>query len=143
MDKDTEKHISCGIIPVYVNEKHEHQFLLVEACHGGIGFPKGHIETGETFLQTAARELLEETGLVCSHVDTENMISEKYIIKGSDGDIDKTVHYFIGFVGSKKVTKQDEEIKNYFWLSPQDAVQKINHAESRQVCKKAIEILEK
>jgi 8-oxo-dGTP pyrophosphatase MutT (NUDIX family) len=39
-------------------------FLLVNSKRSGIwGFPKGHVENGESEIETARREILEETGI--------------------------------------------------------------------------------
>ncbi len=55
----------CGAV-VFTRMDGEPHYLLVRAkdrpkgCHG---FPKGHMEPGETEVQTALREIFEETGL--------------------------------------------------------------------------------
>ena len=54
---------SCGAV-VYRDIKGEVRYLLIKnrrSAHWG--FPKGHIEPGETKQQTAVREVLEETGI--------------------------------------------------------------------------------
>lgn len=142
-NKKLEKQISCGIIPIFINENGKKEFLLVEAHHGGIGFPKGHIEGNETFLETAKRELFEETGLSCFNIDSENMISEKYTIIRPEKTIYKTVHYFIGFVSTKEVIIQAEEIRNFYWLSDESAMEKANYNNSKKVFKNALKILDK
>ena len=50
---------SCGCI--ILNEKNE--VLLIHHNAGHWDFPKGHVEEGETEVQTAIREVKEETGL--------------------------------------------------------------------------------
>jgi 8-oxo-dGTP diphosphatase len=49
---------------------HEDRFLLVkrrkEPNARTWGFPGGHVELGETALEAAARELLEETGVIAT-----------------------------------------------------------------------------
>lgn len=136
-DGNVQYDISCGIIPVFKNNKGENEFLVVELHHGGISFPKGHMEFGETYLETAKRELLEETGLTCIHVQDE-IINEQYIIKRPEKLIHKTVNYYIGFVNTKEVVAQPEEVRSIFWGTAIEIMEKINHAESREVFKKAL-----
>ena len=56
---------SCGAV-VFTRMGGEPHYVLVrakdqpEGCHG---FPKGHMEAGETEEQTALREIYEEVGL--------------------------------------------------------------------------------
>jgi bis(5'-nucleosidyl)-tetraphosphatase len=133
--------ISCGIIPVFKNNQGKNEFLVVELHHGGISFPKGHREGNETYLQTAERELFEETGLVCYNIDREFLITESYTITRPDKIIYKTVYYYIGCVDTQQVIMQPEEIKNYFWGTAEPIMKKINHVESREVFKKALDHL--
>ena len=53
---------SCGAV-VFCQKGEDIKYLL--ACeHGGYWvFPKGHMESNETEIETARREILEETGL--------------------------------------------------------------------------------
>ncbi|MCR5808795.1 MAG: NUDIX domain-containing protein [Clostridiales bacterium] len=54
---------SCGAV-LYKMIGEKPHFVLVKAA--AFGFPKGHVEKGETEEQTAAREVLEETGVRAS-----------------------------------------------------------------------------
>ena len=57
------KEFSCGAI-VYKMRNCEPVFLLVNSRKNGLwGFPKGHVEKGESELETATREIFEETGI--------------------------------------------------------------------------------
>ena len=38
-------------------------YLIVQEKHGSYSFPKGHVEGSETDMETACREIFEETGL--------------------------------------------------------------------------------
>ena len=56
------KEKSCGAI-VYKIENNELKFLLVHQNNGHYSFPKGHVEENETEIETAIREIKEETNL--------------------------------------------------------------------------------
>ena len=57
--------ISCGAI-VFTNENNVRKYVIIRGVgmyQGFCGFPKGHMEAGETERETALREVKEETGL--------------------------------------------------------------------------------
>ena len=56
---------SSGAV-LYTEEQGEIRYILVQERNGNWGFPKGHIEAGESRRQTALREIREETGLAFS-----------------------------------------------------------------------------
>ncbi|MDR3049188.1 MAG: NUDIX domain-containing protein [Elusimicrobiota bacterium] len=60
---DNKKEFSCGAI-VYKKEGGKILFLIVHSKRNNEwGFPKGHIEKGESEKETAKREIFEETGI--------------------------------------------------------------------------------
>lgn len=50
---------SCGVF--LFNDKN--QFLVLQKSNNSYDIPKGHLEKGETLIETAKRELQEETGI--------------------------------------------------------------------------------
>ena len=59
---------SCGAV-VFTRTDEGIKYVLVQNKKGVYGFPKGHIIKGETELQTARREIWEETGLVPQFIE--------------------------------------------------------------------------
>ncbi len=99
---------SCGTIII-----HDNKVLLVEQISGFFGFPKGHMEAGETEVETAIRETKEETNLDVA-VDSSIRFQISYIQKET---IMKEVVYFIGTIDNSEYLKAEEtEIQNIFWI---------------------------
>ena len=53
---------SCGAV-LFTEENGIREYVLVMEVTGSYGFPKGHQEGDETDLETARREIREETGI--------------------------------------------------------------------------------
>lgn len=118
--------ISCGIIPIYKESNGQIRFLLVQGHGDYWGFPKGKKEKGETHLDTALRELFEETKLVCSPYCTETIFTERYRIRKKRGDdVIKKVLYFVGLSSTKKITLQTTELKKYGWFTFEECLDKL------------------
>ena len=130
----TQKEFSYGIIPILRKDGRD-LFLLVRHKAGHWSFPKGHAEPGETEVQTARRELAEETGIsVCDLVDAA-VFAETYSIPKRD--IQKTVKYFLGFVKTQTVHIQPEEITEYAWSTYEDALKRISFPEAQKILRSA------
>jgi 8-oxo-dGTP pyrophosphatase MutT (NUDIX family) len=97
---------SCGCI-VFNNGK----VLVEESISGFYGFPKGHIESGESEEECAYRETLEETGIHCE-IDSSKKFKISYLVHG---DVPKDVIYFIADSLNDDITIQEEEVKSAFW----------------------------
>lgn len=109
---------SCGAV-IYKVEGNERKYLLVKnrnAKHWG--FPKGHIEIGESEKETAKREVKEETGLDITILDG----FRKTGVYRPFGKIKKLVVIFVGKAKNGKVKVQNSEIEGYKWLNYKDAV---------------------
>lgn len=133
---------SCGVVPVYRDGK-DFFFLLVHQNNGHWAFPKGGIEDGESEVETALRELKEETGIILSSLPADSRIFEEYTIEEKEyGLATKQVVYFVGLVGSKDVIVQKEEIQGFKWLSFEEALGQLTYDGTREVLKKANVYLE-
>ena len=55
---------SCGALVYRITQNGQKELLFIKHRHGTHwSFPKGHMEEGENEVQTALREVKEETGL--------------------------------------------------------------------------------
>ena len=107
------KEKSCGAL-VYRKRGESVQLLMLKHRLGGHwSFPKGHVEAGETEIQTALREVREETGLDISLLEG---FREKVSYSPRPG-INKDVVYFLGFAKCSRTTPQEEEISEIRWIS--------------------------
>ena len=127
---------SCGAV-VYTRDGEDIKFLLVKgSASNRVGFPKGHIEKGETEAETAAREIYEETSLnVVIYPDFKEEYA--YIIGGY---IHKKVVYFLAeFNISDKYKISDSEILEQWLVSYEKAYELLTFNQDKTVLKSAYE----
>lgn len=124
------KEESCGAV-VY----HGDEFLLLHYESGHWGFPKGNRERGETKLETAIREIEEETGLTdLEFADFEEEID--YFYKKEGKTVYKTVTYFLAQSKTKKI-KISWEHQGFEWLPYEKAVEKLRYQNAKEVLTRA------
>ncbi|MGN1481884.1 bis(5'-nucleosyl)-tetraphosphatase [Porcipelethomonas sp.] len=123
---------TCGSV-MFTKENNIKKYLLIKNDSGHIGFPKGHIEYGESEIQTAEREVFEETGL---KITVNAKTRQEYTYKTLDSSIKNCV-YFCNEFKSKSIKIQQEEISQS-WLVPFDeAMILLNFPEDRLILEKA------
>ena len=110
--EEKTKEISAGAI-IYTLVENEPYYLLIKDFHGNFGFPKGHLEKGETVEQAAVREIQEETGIDII-LDTDFKEELNYVMPNGK---DKTSIYFIGSYEDQIPIKQPEEVEELYLLS--------------------------
>ncbi len=124
---------SCGAI-VYRIMNDVVRFLLIKnkrSAHWG--FPKGHIEKGESPRQTAKREVFEEAGLDIEIIPDFESKSE-YIIQSR---VEKCVTIFLAKTAQTTTTIQQEEIGDYAWLDYEKALNTLRFENDKQILTQA------
>lgn len=130
-----KKEKSCGCI--VINNKNE--VLLIHHNKGHWDFPKGHVEEGETEIQTAIREVKEET-----NIDVEINDNYRYTTEYSPGEnIIKEVVYFLAKNINNNKKPQLEEVSEIEWVQMDDAIEKITYSTSKEILEKLKIDLEK
>lgn len=120
----------CGCIIL-----NEDKVLLVKHNDGHWGFPKGHMEENETELQTAIREVKEETNLDVKVQEEKRYVDEYY----SSEDTFKQVVYFLATCKNMNVKKQEEEIAQIEWVPIEEAENKITYENAKKLFKQVLE----
>lgn len=98
---------SCGAV-VYTKINNEMRYLLIQNLEGIYGFPKGHMESDETEIETAIREIKEEVSLdikLCDKFRT----TDSHLIPQKENTM-KEIVYFIGYYENQTPVYQKEEL---------------------------------
>lgn len=104
-------HKSCGVLPYRIVDGQREYLIVFEQFSQCWSFPKGHMEAGETEIQTALRELIEETGLTAV-LDTGKSAVIEYPISSIAR---KQVVFFLGEVSGTPRARQGE-IEAFRWV---------------------------
>lgn len=125
---------SCGALVFRITPSGQKEFLFIKHRHGTHwSFPKGHMEEGENEVQTALREVKEETGLDIDLVGDFRQ-SVEYFPKPN---VKKQVVYFLGHARNDHVVRQEEEIGETRWVSLEDAYNFVSFRNDKNLITKA------
>ncbi|WGI36742.1 NUDIX domain-containing protein [Mesomycoplasma lagogenitalium] len=131
--------ISCGAI-VFKKFKRQIKVLIVKQFNKFWSFPKGHVENDETHIQTAIRELKEETNL-------ENVIiMEQYQYETNyklDNNNDKKVILFLAIEKEKNILKiNDKDITKVKYLPVKRAMNMLKRKDLIEILRKSFNDLQ-
>ena len=130
---------SCGVVLFNSGKVLLLRHSSISSQEGGHwDFPKGHIDDGETEIQTALRELEEETGIAHANVIDGFRDTITYIFSREQKQIGKEVVFFLATTKESKVILSHEHI-DYSWLDFDSAFSRLTYDNARQVLRSAIE----
>ncbi len=128
---------SCGAI-CYLVRDDQLKVLLICHVHGRHwSFPKGHVEPGESEVQTAHREIFEETGITVQLIDGYREVSRYNPTQG----ITKDVVYFLGRAENNNIRLQTEELREAAFVPLAEAFKRLAYPADRNMLNKAIEAI--
>ena len=138
---------SCGV--VLFNEQ---KVLLLQYAtgqkegewdlQGHWDFPKGHVDKGETEIETATRELEEETGIKNIILLDNFRKTINYKIQKRDKKISKEVVFFIETTVETEINLSHEHV-DYGWFDFTLALKQLTYDNARSVLSEAIFFYEK
>ena len=98
---------SCGCVVF-----NDHKVLVIKQLNGDYGFPKGHIDFGETEIECAMRETYEETGIKA------NILCDK--------------RFLISYYVHNNILKEDE-IEECFWIDCDKVYDILSHDNLKKI----------
>ncbi len=121
---------SAGAV-LYRQEAGARRYILVQEYNGDTGFPKGHIEQGETEKQAALREIWEETGVHATLVGPKRFQVEYTLHNGSR----KRVAYFIA--SCTEEIRQTGEVRRALCLPYEQALARLTYPRYKAILEEA------
>jgi 8-oxo-dGTP pyrophosphatase MutT (NUDIX family) len=109
-----------------------------------VALPKGNIDPGEKALQSALRELSEETGLRAAMVAKLGDIKYVYVRKWAGNEkVFKVVSFFLAKYRSGQIGDITEamrhEVRRAYWLPLEEATKKLSYGGEKHMAEKALE----
>lgn len=111
------------------------RYVLVQSRSGEWGFPKGHLEAGETEPQAALREIFEETG---ARVELLPGFQEEsvYPLPGRPG-VQKRVTLFAAECAEDDLAPQEMDVTRVESFSYEEALAALPHESQKQTLRHA------
>lgn len=114
------KEKSCGAV-IYKVENEEIYFLILKMGLGHNSLCKGHVENNESEIETAYREIKEETSLNVT-IDTN---FRKVITYSPKEGVIKDVVFFVAKMNDNKeipIDNHDDEVVSFYYLKKDEAI---------------------
>ena len=121
---------SCGAV-VFTRVNGEIRYVLGRAVEGFYGFPKGHMEPGESTEETALREIREEVGLEVALLPGFHA-QDEYPLPKKPGTR-KCVDFFLAEYADQPLVPQETEFLSAGLYSFDEALQLLQREGFRRV----------
>jgi bis(5'-nucleosidyl)-tetraphosphatase len=131
------KEDSFGVIPLQQKGAYWQVLLILHKGGRHWAFPKGRGNPGESPLESAKRELQEETGLEVEKLLQEEPLVERYEFRRKKEVVTKTVQYFPALVKGE-VRLQPEEIQDAKWVPLKEADAHLTFREAKEMCRSLV-----
>ena len=128
---------SCGFL-AFTEVGGENQYLIIKSHNGDVGFPKGHVEAGESEEETALRETWEETSIRAEIVgDFRREVSYTF-----GHNRKKTVVYFLArFSDQTPAHNPGFEVRCHHLLPLKEACEALTFENTKTILREAEEYI--
>ncbi|MCR5186446.1 MAG: NUDIX domain-containing protein [Clostridia bacterium] len=129
-----KKEVACGCI---IFDKNNNILLIHQKNDDFWGFPKGHVDDGETEFQTALREVKEEVGLDVEIIDAKYRYVLNYWIQKRN--VDKTTILYLAKPKQENanVIIQEAEVTESKWVTIEEATKLLTYDDLKEVMRTA------
>jgi 8-oxo-dGTP pyrophosphatase MutT (NUDIX family) len=133
--------VSAGGV-VYRLGQHGIEIVLCGRTAEGLwALPKGSPEQGEALVDTALREVREETGL--SVAIEQSVGSIRYQFKAPDGtQYDKTVEHHLMVPVGGELGRHDAEFDVVRWVPVEEALRLLRYVNERDIVRRAVRLIQ-
>lgn len=132
--------VASGAVVYQQRDGHPAYLLLQSATSDFWGFPKGHLEGSETLVDTAKREIREETQLEVEP-DTNFKAYTEYDLP--NGNLKQVTLFVAEVPAGVVVTRQKEEISAIGWFDYATARERLSYDNLKKMLDQANDYLEK
>ena len=130
---------SCGAV-VFTRAGGEIRYVLAQSLAGVYGFPKGHVEAGETEQETALREIWEEVHIKPRLIAGFRTTSV-YMLPNKKGVL-KRVVFFLAEYEEQEIVAQKEELRSAPLVPYEEAMKMLRHRDTRRILREANDFLQ-
>jgi len=135
-----ETSIAAGCVVIRSGRTEPEVLLIWTKRYPDPTLPKGQVETGESILECALREVKEETGYLVEAVSTVPIVLETVLDKHPP-IVHKTTHWFLARVrgGSSNERTEKSLITRVGWLPVPEAMNQMRRTDEIQALERYME----
>lgn len=139
---EAEQHSAGGV--VFKKEEGGVKICLITKKKGAVwALPKGRVSEGETFEETAVREVREETGHLAEVNVKLDEIEYYFYWNENNTFYHKSVKFYLMPLKAENVGPRDHEAETVIWATPEEAYRKLTYLNEKEVLRKAVFHLER
>ena len=125
--------VTEGAGGVVVND--EGKVLLIRHNDGTWVFPKGHVDPGETPLEAALREVVEEAGVECDCPDPETTFTTSYV---NAHGVAREITWFVLDTDAREPEMNEPLFPEGEFVEPEEALSRLSFSEDRRLLQRVL-----
>ncbi len=131
---------SAGAV-VYTTDGETRKYVIIRSRAASWGYPKGHVEKGETEAEAELREVKEETGLDV-RLDTGFVFRDEYLLPIKQRTLKKVVYFVASYEGQTPVP-QPSEVSRICLFTKEEALARFRYDNLKKILIDADEYIDR